>query len=64
VLLFSEADGSVATISPEGGVKPSARGWGGAAASSAGVVIYGGLAGTDAKPVRLDDVWLFSKVAA
>ena len=61
MLLFSEADGSVAAIAPEGGVKPGARGWGAAAAASTGVVIYGGLAGTDDAPVRLDDVWMFSK---
>lgn len=38
---------------------PPARGWGGAAAlSGSQAVLFGGLSGDDAAPVRLDDAWL------
>ena len=53
----------VVSDAPEGAQPrlPSARGWGGAAATShSSAALFGGLAGDDAAPVRLGDAWTVS----
>lgn len=64
VLLINDQIGTVTSTIAKDDVHPQARGWGACdAIGNEGVVIYGGLSGSDEDPVRLADVWVCSSIS-
>ena len=61
LLAIDPATGAPIQLSVEEGPAPMARGWAAATAlSPTEGVLHGGLSGSDAEPLRLDDTWLLS----
>jgi hypothetical protein len=59
VALDVTAGGAPVHLVIEDGPQPQARGWAAATAiSDREALLFGGLAGTDEAPLRLDDTWL------
>ena len=58
VVLNGTTGALIESIKPEEGVEwPGARGWADAAVAGDKFFVFGGLAGDDTSPVRLDDLW-------